>query len=115
MRLLIITAKNIDRVFDRPRYIVIPRASIFQTFLLHTIILNVACVLMYGVWMYAGIPMLLVELLLQIFLLRRIWLKVGYSVKVFAVLLVFNIIINLLVAIPERQLIADLIIIWFRA
>lgn len=112
---MIITAKNIDRVFDKPRYIVIPRASIFQTFLLHTVILNAACVLMYGVWLYVGIPILLAELLLQIFLLRRIWLKAGYSVKVFAVLLVFNIIINLLVAIPERQLIAELINAWFRA
>lgn len=112
---MIITAKNIDRVFDKPRYIVIPRASIFQTFLLHTVLLNIACVLMYGAWMYVGIPILFAELLLQIFLLRRIWLKVGYSVKVFAVLLVFNIILNLLVAIPERQLIADLIITWFRA
>ncbi len=112
---MIITAKNIDSVFDKPRYIVIPRASIFQTFLLHTLLLNIACVLMYGAWLYVGIPILLVEILLHIFLLRRVWLKVGYSGKVFMVVLGFNIVINLLIAIPERQFIADLIITWFRA
>lgn len=111
---MIITAKNIDRVMDKPRYILVPRASMLHTFLLHAIILNIACVLLYGVWAYVGIPILLAELLLQIFLLRRIWLRVGYSGAVFVILLVINIVINMVAAIPERQLVINLINMWFK-
>lgn len=106
---MIITAKNIDSILDKPRYIVIPKGSIAATFLLHTVILNIACVLLYGVWTYVGIPLLLSELLIQLTLLRRIWLRVGYSQRVFSACLVLNTAINALIAIPERRFIADLI------
>ncbi len=107
---MIITAKNIDTLLDKPHYIVIPRASLLQTFIFHTLILNIACVLLYGAWAYVGIPMLLASLLLQIFVLRKAWIMVGYSQRVFISIIAINTIANLLLAIPERQIIADMII-----
>lgn len=107
---MIITANNIDRLLDKPHYIVIPRASLLHTFIFHTLILNIACVLLHGAWAYVGIPMLLASLLLQIFVMRKAWTRVGYSQGVFIAIMILNIIANLLLAIPERQFIADMII-----
>ena len=106
---MIITAKNIDMILDRPRHIVIPKASIAATFLLHTLILNTACVLLYGAWAYVGIPLFLAEILIHLTLLRKIWLRVGYSQKVFAAGMIINIVLNAFIAIPERRLISDAI------
>lgn len=106
---MIITAKNIDRVLEKPHYIVIPRHSIAATFLLHAAFLNIACVLLYGVWAYVGIPLLLAELLMQQLILRRIWQRVGYSQRVFTAGVILGVIANIFVAIPERRLITELI------
>lgn len=106
---MIITAKNVDQILDKPRYIIIPKASIAATLILHTIILNIACVLLYGAWAYVGIPLLFAELIIQLVLLRRIWIKVGYSQAVFIIGLILNLTFNAFIAIPERSAIAAMI------
>ena len=106
---MIITAKNLDKILDRPRYIIIPKASIAATLILHTIIINIACVLLYGVWAYVGIPLLFAELFIQLTLLLKMWKRIGYSKTVFIIGLIINITINAFVAIPERSAISAVI------
>ena len=106
---MIITGKNIGYYFDGPRYIVFPRGRIFATFFVHGFIYHIAILLIYNVFAYIGVPIMACEIFHAVVFLSKLWRLMGYSAKLYYILFAVITVADFLIAIPERELIYNLI------
>ncbi|MGN0618789.1 MAG: hypothetical protein ACI4J7_07180 [Ruminiclostridium sp.] len=106
---MIITGMNIKNYFDGPRYIVFPRERIAATFIFHGFIYHLSILLIYNVFSYIGVPVFMYEVYHSLVFMGRLWRLMGYSLRLYYILFAVITLANFLVAIPEREFLAEFI------
>lgn len=98
-----INAKNLDKILPSPHYILVPRFRIFITVFVHTLILNIGCILFYNVFAIISLTVLTYEIFYHLTIIKAIWKRVGYSMPLFYTGFGINIAANLILGIFERE------------